>query len=131
MSMLLSFYDTYWNDGFVIDKYEWDNGIYHSQDDTLTRTFSAIEEAEDWNNYIDDLNLNFNDDTSSFYRQYLIYEEKYKSYLEPYLVSLGMNLRFHDNPNDTLGLPYYKSVLKNSLMLSKRFFSILFNKCSR
>ena len=33
MSMLLSFYDTYWNDRFVDEKYEWQDGMYSGDGD--------------------------------------------------------------------------------------------------
>ena len=47
MSMLLSFYDTYWNDRFVDEHYDWQAGTYNATTDTLAETFSAKDEAAD------------------------------------------------------------------------------------
>ena len=51
LSLLLTFYDSYWHPDFVPGKYEWQSGIYSSYDDALTRTFTAMPEAEAWDNY--------------------------------------------------------------------------------
>lgn len=49
MSMLLSYYDSYWSDDFVAEEIEWDKGIYNSSTDKLSETFTASSEAYDWN----------------------------------------------------------------------------------
>ena len=102
MSLLLSFYDSYWNDNFVIDQYEWDNGIYNSTTDTLIETFSPINEAQSWEDHTKALNLPVGTDTYPYYPSYAA--ENTDNYLEPYLISIGKALNFHTSPNETLGL---------------------------
>ena len=108
MSLLLSFYDSYWNDNFVIDQYEWDNGIYNSTTDTLIETFSPINEAQSWEDHIKALNLPVGTDTYPYYPSYAA--ENTDNYLEPYLISIGKALNFHTNPNETLGLSDLETV---------------------
>lgn len=51
MSMLLSYYDAYWNDSFIPDDMDWDTGTYDSSTDILYSTFNANTEASEWNNH--------------------------------------------------------------------------------
>ncbi len=48
MSMLLSYYDSYWNDSFVAEGIEWDKGVYNFSTDVLSETFTASTEAAAW-----------------------------------------------------------------------------------
>ena len=102
LSMLLSFYDSYWNDVFVADRYEWNKGIYNSQTGELIRTFAAIDEAEDWITYVADLELNANEVPYPYYPFYA--QMNSDLYFESYLASIGINdLKFH-REDDTLPL---------------------------
>lgn len=56
MSMLLSFYDMYWNDQFIVPITEdrdmdWEVGKYNSSSDVVLNTFYANDEYECWNKY--------------------------------------------------------------------------------
>ena len=51
MSMLLSYYDSYWNDRFIPNDMDWDAGMYNSSNDTLYSTFNANTEASEWDSY--------------------------------------------------------------------------------
>ena len=102
MSLLLTFYDSYWNDDFVADEYEWEPGTYNRTTDTLIETFAATTEAKDWETHIATLNLPLNAETYPYYRAYAAAKEG--NFLEPYLISIGKSLLFHLDPNDTLGL---------------------------
>lgn len=101
MSMLLMFYDAYWNDRFVDFNHEWQLGVYDSLNDKLEETFAPIEEAEDWSEYIRD---NISDPSTSdlYYKAYT--QSHYYEFLESYLVWCGVNNRFHSNANASLGL---------------------------
>lgn len=118
MSLILTYYDSYWNDSFVDDEYEWNRALYSSRSDNLIRTFAAIDEAQAWDNYIESLNLGTNVATDTYYRNYALQNSSVNNYLEPYLVALGCSLYLHQNPNDTLGLAYYEaaSVLRYYLI---------------
>ena len=48
MSMLLSYYDTYWNDAIVDDRLEWQKGTYYLTTDVLDSTFNANNEVDAW-----------------------------------------------------------------------------------
>lgn len=57
MSMLLSFYDFYWRDDFVVNASEtavgdmgWTRGEYNSSTDTLSKSFESYLETDAWNN---------------------------------------------------------------------------------
>ena len=75
MSMFLSFYDTYWNDRFVIDDLEWDNGKYDLSRDELYYTFNANSEFEDLEN---SMRLNQSYSFYDFANQYQL------NYLQPH-----------------------------------------------
>ena len=108
MSLLLTYYDTYWNDSFVEEKYDWQSGTYNSATDTLIETFAAIEEAQDWEEYVDNLSLPAGTEVYPYYRSYAA--EKEDDYLEPHLISIGKSLLFHTDPDETLGLNFLKTV---------------------
>ena len=92
MSMLLSYYDSYWRDDFVSsvngNDLDWDQGIYNSNTDTLEKTFNANSEYTAWatwfnNNYVED-----NEEANAIiYRTFSINTQY--SYLESYLIGLG------------------------------------------
>ena len=59
MSMVLSYYDFYWNNNFVPTIYNadgtshemgWQNGIYNSEYSAVYETITAIPETSAWNN---------------------------------------------------------------------------------
>ena len=103
LSLLLTFYDSYWSDEFVENDYEWEDATYNSANDTLIETFAATEEAEDWEDYVAE-NVTDKDKTFSYYRDYAL--DHYSYYLESYLVSLGVSLGLHPDPNEPLGLNF-------------------------
>ena len=51
LSMLLTFYDSYWHEDFVPDRFEWDKGTYDSSTDTLLTTFNASTENDAWESF--------------------------------------------------------------------------------
>ena len=73
MSMLLGYYDSYWNDNFIqsmdngITQMDWESGVYNSRTDTLSQTFNAGLEVDTWEVY-NGTNRQF---SSSFKNQYL------------------------------------------------------------
>ena len=108
MSLLLTFYDSYWNDRFVDDQYEWNVGTYDSSTDILVDTFAPIPEANDWKSYVDELGLPSDTDTYPYYSAYAM--EHINDYLEPYLISIGRGLGFHPATDETLGLTVEETV---------------------
>ena len=99
MSMLLSYYDSYWRDDFVVpvngNELDWDAGVYNSNTDTLEQTFDAETEYSAWavwynNNYIEG-----NDEANaSIYRTFSINTQY--TYLESYLIGLGRSWGYSD-----------------------------------
>jgi hypothetical protein len=85
--MLLSFYDTYWNDRFVDEHYDWQAGTYIGSADVLSETFSAKDEASAWKNYINAKNLLPDEETWPYYREYAI--DNTGNFLEPFLISFN------------------------------------------
>lgn len=88
MSMLLSFYDFYWNDRFVPAIYNaeddtyhqmgWENATYDSSTDTLIETFNASPENAAWESHE-------NNDFMDFAECNTVY------YLQPYLMNIAEN----------------------------------------
>lgn len=72
MSMLLSYYDTYWNDNIVPETLDWQEGEYNSTTDILTSTFNANEEAEQWDPDAFNKNAYVQDNKDKFLQCYLI-----------------------------------------------------------
>lgn len=80
MSMLLSFYDAYWNDGFVSPNgsndtssdLEWQKGTYSSSRDKLYSSFNANDEVEAWNNYTGNIYNFVADNKDKYLQSYLI-----------------------------------------------------------
>ncbi len=122
MSMLLMFYDTYWNDRFVDFNYEWQPGLYDSFNDELDETFAPIEEAEDWSNYIDE-NISDPSQSDLYYKAYA--QNHYYEFLESYLIWFGIEHNFHSDSDVTVGLT--NEEMKNFLILylfgSGRFYN--------
>ena len=84
MSMLLSFYDAYWDDDFIVENLDWDVGVFDSSTKNLVKTFSATSERKAW---IDWYNSSFVD-----------YElANQGEHLQPYLISLGRFAGYHNN----------------------------------
>lgn len=86
MSMLLSFYDFYWNDAFIPTIYEsdgtnhqmgWENGIYNSTTNSVVETFNANPEASAWSNWAGD------------FESFASYNNMY--YLQPYLLNIAQS----------------------------------------
>lgn len=88
MSMFLSFYDSYWDDDFIVEDLDWDNGVFNSSTETLSSTFSASSERQAWIDWqLTHTNPNFVD-----------YElANQGSFLQPYLISLGRFAGYHSN----------------------------------
>ena len=86
MSMLLSYYDSYWRDDFIVpingNDLDWDDGIYDSYNDVIDKTFSANSEYIAWYLWNKDAN---NPDRDSYNKFSL---ETENEYLESYLLSL-------------------------------------------
>ena len=75
MSMIFSFYDTYWHDDFVVNSLEWDKGVYNSHTDILSNTFTGNSERNAW--------ISCSDSFTDFALDNQV------DYLQPYLISLG------------------------------------------
>ncbi len=97
MSMLLSFYDFYWNDSFVPTIYSadgishqmgWENGVYNSTTNLVEETFNAYPESSAWENWGDDQD----------FEGFAAYNEIY--YLQPYL----MNIANNETINNEIGI---------------------------
>ena len=72
MSMLLSYYDTYWNDEIVDKDLEWDKGMYYSATDYLESTFNANNEYSDWDSYTGGRNNFVSNNKDKYLQSYLI-----------------------------------------------------------
>ena len=72
MSMLLSYYDTYWNDTIVPETLEWQQGTYDSDTDELTATFNANDEVDAWENRTVGTNAYVNANKDKYLQCYLI-----------------------------------------------------------
>ena len=122
MSLLLSFYDTYWNDKFVDEQYEWQEATYDSSKDKLVETFAPTTEAEDWEEYKNN-NIPAGTATYPYYREYALVNAN--NFLEPYLISIGMDLEYHSPSDEYLGLTVDQTVavLHEYLIASGRFNS--------
>ena len=87
MSMLLSYYDFYWNDQFVPTIYTsdgtshqmgWESGVYNKTTNTVVETFNAYPEADAWDDY---------KATDKNFNNFAALNDMY--YLHPYLISLS------------------------------------------
>ena len=84
MSMLLSFYDSYWDDDFIVEDLDWDSGIF----DSSTETLSASSEYQSWIDW----------KTTHPDTDFIDYELANQSeFLQPYLISLGRFAGYHSN----------------------------------
>ena len=72
MSMLLSYYDTYWNDTIVEDNLEWQQGRYDISTDYLYSTFNANEEVAAWNNWTGNKKQFVEENKGKYLQSYLI-----------------------------------------------------------
>lgn len=95
MSMLLSYYDTYWNERFVDEDLEWTKGTFASSTETLSSTFSATDEYQE---YLTWRSLNPSGTFDEFRVEYQY------NYLDLNLMSIGKILGYHDNSTDEYGL---------------------------
>ena len=101
MSMILSYYDTYWHDSFVPDEFErsdgeivnldWQSGIYSAKEDRLVETFSATSEADAWTEWEEN-----GGDFAGFATNYK------ENYLQPYLISIGKQLGYHNDDDESV-----------------------------
>ena len=102
ISLLLTFYDSYWNDQFVYGNQGWTKGVYNSSTDKLERTFAATEEAADWQDYILENNISAADHPTEYI--YYAFQNSHV-FLESYLVSLAINpLDIIDFGDESLGM---------------------------
>ena len=80
MSMLLSFYDVYWNEQFVApfdhsgdsSNLEFQKGYYSRSSDTLYYTFNANNEVRDWNNHVGNIYDFVANNKDKYLQSYLI-----------------------------------------------------------
>lgn len=92
MSMFLSFYDTYWNERFVPDNLEWQNGEYDRSSDSLEYTFHEHDEASAWNDY------------SGSFKEFINNTNNQDTFLQPYLYSIGKSKLYHLLEPNNFGL---------------------------
>ncbi len=98
MSMILSYYDAYWHEDFVPDDLEWNTGRYNLFDeelsrDKLTETFTAKTEYDEW--------IASKNEGESYYD---FATQTSNTFLESYLVSMGISKNLHDEPYTKFGL---------------------------
>ena len=99
MSMLLSFYDSYWSERFVVDELEWDQGTYNSLTNVISETFNASSESSEWSSWAESNNSElFRDDFHGFV------SAKQGEYLQPYLISIGKQQGYHQDLSAAYGL---------------------------
>ncbi|MBQ8303309.1 MAG: hypothetical protein IJX97_07215 [Clostridia bacterium] len=106
MSMLLSFYDSYWRDDFIvsadgINETDWEQGVYDPTTDTLIETFSASKESKAWRDYIRSHGYNYSE---------FITNPDNDHYLESYLISLAKEINLCDEDDTVFGLKGYEIV---------------------
>ena len=101
MSMMLAFYDTYWNDRFVDDSLEWSSGSYDLSKDNLKNTFHAGLEVEAYESWLLE-NPQGTDDS-------FVAEHK-NIFLHSYLVSLGIEWGYYINDENSFGLNVEETV---------------------
>ena len=128
MSLLLSFYDSYWNDDFVqpitdangnVHNLDWNMGSYNSIYNYVEKTFNANSEYTNWFSW-------YNDSSNIYSDRFDIYSlANQNSYLESYLISIGRNLQYHNNDTTIFFLwpSQIKSVLENYLYVNCGFNS--------
>ena len=93
MSMLLSFYDSYWRDDFVVNSIDglthemgWTRGEYDSSTDTLNKTFESYLERDAWEYSTDDVDE--------------FVENNKDLFLQSYLIDMQKELPFYDQPGE-------------------------------
>ncbi len=99
MSMLLTYYDSYWREDFVVpvngNNMDWDRGRYNSNTDTLERTFNANTEYNEWAIWYNNNYISGNDDANaSIYRTFSINTQN--TFFESYLINLGRTWGYSD-----------------------------------
>ncbi len=109
MSLLISFYDTYWNDRFVPNNLEWNNGVYNSSSDSLQRTFIELDEASAWNDY------------SGSFKEFINNTNNQDTFLQPYLYSIGKSKLYHLLEPNNFGL--------NDQQMVNVLMDYLYNTC--
>lgn len=100
MSLLLSYYDAYWHDGFIPYNYE-KIGKFNELTGEILQEFHFKCENDDWNKFKADNNLNpYSDnmiellEARSAYRDFI--NDKSDEYLQMYLISLAIEQGFHN-----------------------------------
>lgn len=88
ISMLLMYYDTYFHDDFVADNLEWLPGEYDSLNNSLSKTFSAENEYNAWNTYL-------NDDTIENKSPRDFYLRNSNNFLQSHLIARGISQGFN------------------------------------
>lgn len=113
MSMILSYYDAYWHKDFVPDDLDWNTGRYNLFNEELSRdqlneTFTAKSEYGQW--------VAFKDNGGSYY-EFAI--QTSNTYLESYLVSMGISKNLYDEPYAEFGLNPMetKAILEEYLLI--------------
>ena len=105
MSMLLSYYDTYWNYRFVPENLEWDEGRYDPELEMIIRTFNAESENNTFNTK----------KTANNQYSFTDFVNEYNgTYLQPYLI----NMDRYENP--LLLIPGLFAVLDDTMVSSLR-----------
>lgn len=109
-SLLLSFYDAYWDDRFVPDNYE-TTGAISTTNGNISRYFYFALENDDWNKL---KRSSWWGNYSESYEKLLAAQQAYSTfirdnaddYFQLYLISLGIDQGLHNNDNTDDGLTY-------------------------
>ena len=94
MSMLLSFYDSYWRDDIIDEAFDWKEGSYSSATDMLEYTFDARQETLKWAEWQLDKDNLAKDSFNAFSISYQ------GTFFESYLMSLGRTLGYHNSSDE-------------------------------
>ena len=121
MSMLLSYYDSYWRDDFIVpvngNDMDWDVANYNSHSDEIINTFDANTEYSAWWNWYNDTNNPNRESYTSFSI------ETQNLYFESYLLSLAREWNYHSETDDIYYLWYYtmQNILERYLYEERSF----------
>lgn len=112
MSMLLSYYDTYWDNRFVPENLEWNKGEYNFNNDRLVSTFTAEDENSEL----------YREKTENSEYRFTDFVDEYKNtFLQEYLINLDRS------SNPFLLIPNFFAMLDTNMY--NAFCTYLYEEC--
>ena len=109
MSLLLSFYDAYWDDRFIPDEYETIGEIDTTTGEIITDFHFTLENTE-WNNVITREGLISKSEAEWQQAYATLIEENWEEFFHLYLIHLGKENGFHEPDELVYGLKSYEMV---------------------